>query len=218
MIPILERRVAAGRSVPRHRWLVPVLALVAGAWGCREHITAPEQRPTGDLHFLRTRAGAPPLASLSASFYAKRGESRGVTLYYHALAGETDSAKFLDFRVPAGALATSPDGRTYLPGDSVLIRVTITDPAHMVVQFEPSGLKFSPESPARLGLSFLEADNDLDQDGVVNGNDDQLRGQLAIWVQETPGGLWTKMSSALFLDLEELEVNVAGFSGYAAAY
>jgi hypothetical protein len=194
------------------------VALVAGAWGCASRITGPDQRATNDLHFLRTKAGAPSLATLSDSFYAKRGEDRAITIYYHALPGAKDSVKLLDFRVRAGSLATSPDGRTYLPGDSVLIRVTITDSARMMVQFEPSGLKFSPASPATLELSFFEADDDLDQDGFVNARDAELKTQLAVWVQETRGGLWTKLSGALFLDLKELETDIPGFSGYAAAY
>jgi hypothetical protein len=218
MTPILERRVAADHSRFRLLWLIPVLAFVAGAWGCADRITAPEQRPTSDMHFLRTRTGAPAFVSLSASFYAKRGEDRGVAIYYHATPGAADSVKFLDFRVFAGSLATSPEGRTYLPRDSVLITVTITDPARMQVQFEPSGLKFSTASPAQLELSFREADDDLNADGVMDAQDTALKEQLAIWEQESPGGLWTKLSSALFLDLEELVADVAGFSGYAAAY
>jgi hypothetical protein len=209
---------------------VLALACIATTFGCAERIAeriaaAPEQRspasdlrPVSEMHFLRTRSGAPPLAELSASFYAKLGEDRSVAIYYHALPGAADSIKLLDFRVPAGALATSPDGRAYLPGDSVLITVTITDAAHMIVQFEPSGLKFSSESPAHLELSFHEADDDLNADGVMDAQDTALKEQLAIWVQESPGGLWTKLSSALFLDLEELVADVAGFSGYAAAY
>jgi hypothetical protein len=167
---------------------------------------------------MRTRTGAPPLAGLSASFYAKLGEERGVAIYYHAEPSALDSVKFLDFRVPAGALMTSPDGRAYLPGDSVLISVTITDPDHMIVQFQPSGLKFSPQSPAALQLSFLQADNDLNGDGVVNAQDSALKAQLSIWVQESAGGLWTQVSSTLSLDLEELTASIGGFSGYAAAY
>jgi hypothetical protein len=227
MTRILERRIAADRSWPRLRWLVSVLALSTGAWGCTERVSAPRHRPgsdlqsalaTSDMHFLRPRTGAPAFVSLSASFYAKLGEDRSVAIYYHATPGAADSVKFLDFRVFAGSLATSPEGRTYLPRDSVLITVTITDPARMQVQFEPSGLKFSTASPAQLELSFREADDDLNADGVMDAQDTALKEQLAIWVQESPGGLWTKLSSALFLDLEELVADVAGFSGYAAAY
>jgi hypothetical protein len=198
--------------------MTPLLAFAVAAWGCAERITAPEQRATSDMHFLRTRLAAPPYVTLSTSFYAKRGVDRNVSIYYRPRPGATDSTKFLDFRVPAGALAISPDGRRYLPGDSVLIRVKVTDPVRMIVTFEPSGLKFSPESPARLELSFNEADEDIDGDGVVNAQDSALKAQLAVWVQESAGGLWTKMSSVLFLDFNELETAIPGFSGYAAAY
>jgi hypothetical protein len=204
-----------------------MLAFIAVAWGCAERISATERRPnsdppfdlaSGDLHFLRTRNSAPSFAELSTSFYAKRGEDRSVAIYYRPEPGAMDSVRFLDFQVPAGALMTSPEGRPYLPGDSVLIRVTITDPDRMIVQFEPSGLKFSPDSLATLKLSFLEGDNDLNRDGVVDAQDEALKAQLSIWVQESAGGLWTKLSSALVLNLEQLTANIGGFSGYAMAY
>jgi hypothetical protein len=204
-----------GRTVgpwgPRLILLIPLLVLGAAAWGCAERITGPEQRTTSEMRFLRTRLGAPAFATLSTSFYAKRGEERGAAIYYNALPGARDSTAFLTFRVPAGSLATSPDGRAYAPRDSVLIRITITDPVRMIVNFEPSGLMFSRSSPARLELSFQYADGDFNQDAA-------LKAQLAIWGQHAPGGLWTKMASALFLDLQELEAAIPGFSGYAAAY
>jgi hypothetical protein len=227
MTRIHEPKVVGARSWPRLLLLAPVLAFLASAWGCAERISATQGQPgsvprfdlaSSDMHFLRTRTGAPPLAELSASFYAKLGEDRGVAIYYHAEPGALDSVKFLDFRVPPGALMTSPDGRAYMPGDSVLISVTITDPDHMILQFQPSGLKFSPQSPAALQLSFLQADNDLNGDGVVDAQDSALKAQLSIWVQESAGGLWTQLSSTLALDLEELTVGIGGFSGYAAAY
>jgi hypothetical protein len=207
------------RARLRAHWRqLSILTLVLILGSCRASISSPDSRATADLHFLRTRAGAPALAQLSMSFYAKRGEDRSLSIYYHAVPGASDSVKFLDFRVPAGALATSPDGRTYVAGDSVLITATVTDPARMLVRFEPSGLRFSAEQPAELELSFGEADEDLNDDGVVDSQDGALKGQLAVWVQESPSASWTRMSSALFLDLAQLSTKVPGFSGYAVAY
>jgi hypothetical protein len=209
-------------STTRGVWLRGALAascvaiLLSGA--CHERIAGVERRSTDQLHFLRTRTGAPPLAALSASFYAKRGADRDVALYYHALAGATDSVRLLALHVPAGALASAPDGRVYAPGDSVLITVTVADPAHMIVSFQPTGLTFSSAEPARLEMSFAEIDPDLNQDGVVDALDAQLEAEVALWVQETPGGLWTRLTTALFLDLQSLDGAISGFSGYAAAY
>jgi hypothetical protein len=193
-----------------------VIVLFGGA--CHERIAGVETRSTDQLHLLTIRASAPPLAALSASFYAKRGEDRDVALYYHALAGAADSIRLLALHVPAGALASAPDGRVYAPGDSVLITVTVTDPAHMIVSFEPTGLTFSSADPARLEMSLAEIDRDLNQDGVIDARDTQLEAEVALWAQETPGGLWTRLTTALFLDLQSLDGAIPGFSGYAAAY
>jgi hypothetical protein len=199
------------------------LLLLMSAWSCTDAATRPGPPATRDLassepHFLRSRAGAPAYAALSASFYAKLDEAREVSIYYHPLDGAADSTQFLRFLVPAGALATSPEGRAYAAGDSVLINVAITDPARMVVAFEPSGLKFSPTIPATLELSFEQADGDLNQDGVVDGTDIALETQLSLWVRETANGAWAKLPSSLFLDRQKLEAAIPGFSGYAAAY
>lgn len=218
------------RAAMRFRWLrrTPLAAaglslMLASAWSCRELATVPIVRGARDAapvdpHFLRLGATAPFYATLSGSFYAKRTEDRGVTIYFHATPGAKDSTKFLDFQVPAGALATAPDGTPYTDADSVLINVTVTDPQRMIVTFEPSGLKFSQSTPAQMTLSFLRADDDVNGDGLIDSADASLKTQLHIWGQETPGGVWTRMPSALFLDVEELVVGIPGFSGYAAAY
>jgi hypothetical protein len=209
-------------STARGVWLRSALAascvaiLISGA--CHERIAGVDRRSTDQLHLLRTRTSAPPLAALSASFYAKRGEDRDVALYYHALAGAIDSTRLLALHVPAGALASAPDGRVYAPGDSVLITVTVTDPVHMIVSFEPAGLTFSSAEPAHLEMSLAQIDRDLNQDGVVDALDTQLEAEVALWVQEIPGGLWTRLTTAFFLDLQSLDGAIPGFSGYAAAY
>ena len=204
--------------LPHARLLIGagVVALLAS---CTDPTSPPsELRTTEQLHFLRTRADAPALSALVASFYARRGSDRGIALYFRPRASSKDSTRLLDFRVPSGALAQRPDGRMFSPGDSVLITVRVTDPVHMIIAFEPSGLKFSAASPAQLELSFSNADDDVNDDGVVDAKDEEDRKALSVWVQESPGGLWAKVKSALFLDLRELQGGIAGFSGYAAAY
>ncbi len=200
------------------RFLIAACAMALLA-SCSDPTMPPsELRTTEQLHFLRTRLDAPPLSSSMASFYAKRGSDRGVALYFRPRAGSKDSTRLLEFRVPSGSLAQRPDGRPFAPGDSVLITIRVTDPVHMIIAFEPSGLKFSSASPAQLELSFSNADDDVNDDGNVDDKDEQARKSLSVWVQEAPGGLWAKVKSALFLDLRELQGGIAGFSGYAAAY
>lgn len=211
-----------GRFRSARRLAAIALTLALGS-ACREptaSLTARGVRDivAGDPHFLQLAPNAPPYAEMSASFYAKRTEERGVEIYFHPAPGAIDSTKFLDFRVPAGALATAPDGTPYTDADSVLITVTVTDPQRMIVTFEPSGLRFAVDNPAQMTLSFLEADNDVNADGAVDTTDAMLKSELAIWVQETPGAPWSKLPSTVFLDVEQLVVAVPGFSGYAAAY
>jgi hypothetical protein len=100
----------------------------------------------------------------------------------------------------------------------VLISVRVIDPSRLIVEFQPSGLKFSAASPARLRFELGETDSDLNGDGLVDSGDDTLKTQLSFWRQEAPGQQWLKVASDVFTDLNEVEANVFGFTGYALAY
>jgi hypothetical protein len=194
------------------------LAALAVA-GCDDG-TAPagQTRPDTDLNVLRHSAASPPLAATSVSFWAVRGDNREASLYYRPAPGETDSAEFLNFEVPNSALLARPDGQSVAEGDSVLITIRVLDPSRFIVEFEPSGLQFSPRSPARLKVRFAEADDDIDGDGDDDSDDEELKSNLAIWRQEAAGQPWTRLSSELRVDAEEIEARLVGFSNYAIAY
>lgn len=196
------------------RALAPIVLFV----GCNEATSPDIARASEELNFLRPALGAPPIADTMVSFWAKRGEDREVRLRYASRPGSTEMEDFLRFSVPAAALDRRPDGSVFAVGDSVLITVRVVDPVRMVVDFQPSGLRFSAKSPARLRIEYGEADDDIDGDGDVDDRDSSLETQLTIWRQETPGQLWYKMASAVFEDLEEVEADVFGFTGYAIAY
>ena len=199
---------------------LPLLGGVAIAVAACSDSTAPAAavRTNDQMHFLRFAAGAPPLASRSASFYAVRGEDREVSLWYRPAVGESDSAKFIEFKVPGAALLARPDGSPIAVGDSVLITVTVGDTANMIVRFEPSGLRFDPQVPARLKMNFGEADDDYNGDGVVDSKDTSVESQFSMWRQEQPGLPWLKLGSAVVEDLKEVEADITGFSGYAISY
>src|SRR5206468_5606541 len=116
--------------------------------------TSPETVPTSDLRTLTVAPDAPPLATTTASFYAVRGKNAGVDLWYHARAGQRDSTKFLEFRMGGSTLAFRPDGTAIADGDSVRITLTVTDPAHLIIDFQPSGLRFSSKDLAKLKMFF----------------------------------------------------------------
>lgn len=198
-----------------------ILAIGAslGSAGCRDGTApAPVSRTADQLHFVRPAPNAPALPDTAVSFWAKRGEDRELRLYYNAQSGSGTGAEFLRFTVPAAALAQRPDGSAITVGDSVLISVRVIDPSRLIVDFQPSGLRFSAGSPARLRFDLGETDSDLNGDGVVNTQDDSLETQLSFWRQEVPGQPWLKVASAVFTDLHEVEANILGFTGYALAF
>ena len=165
--------------------------------------------------FLHPAAGAPSIANPVVSFYAKKGEDRSVQMVYHLAAGQKDSTVFIDLRVPARALAYRPDGTPFAAGDSVLITITLVDPTRLIADFEPTGLRFSPDRPAHLKISYAEADSDLNGDGTVNATDRRLTSQLRIWGQESAGDPWFGLNSVVDQGVHEVEAELGGFTSYS---
>ena len=190
--------------------LVALAALAA----CGGDSTGPKPivRPTTDLHFLRLSATAPQLQSTVASFYAVKGLDSEIRVRFK------NGEDYLRFRVFASSLLQRPDGSTIANGDSVLITITITDPTKLQAEFQPAGLKFSPANPARLQFEFGEADKDLNGDGTVNGTDTSLIPQISTWRQEVAGGDWLKVNSIVEIEINEVQADIVGFTGYALAY
>lgn len=199
---------------------IVLTALMLASTACAGDGAGPdvEQRPTEALNFLRQAADAPPLANPVVQFYAKRGTDRAVFIYYRPRAGETDSLEFVHFRVPAEALLRRPDGTLIQQGDSVLVTMRVVDPSRLVLEFEPTGLRFSSTKPAELEISFMEADDDLDRDGDTDDRDRQLEQTLGLWRQEAAGQPWYKLASVIEFEIDEVDARLTGFSGYAIAF
>ena len=168
--------------------------------------------PSSDLHFIRVSSSAPPLLSTVDSFYAKKGEDREIRMKFR------NGEDFLRFRVFANSLLQRPDGSPFATGDSVLIKITVTDPTTYAADFQPAGLKFSPTAPARLQFEFGEFNQDLNGDGVVTAADTSLIPKISTWRQETLGGTWLKINSIVEIEINEVQADIFGFSGYALAY
>jgi hypothetical protein len=179
--------------------------------------TAPDTdtRPASELTFLRPAPGAPQFADTTVQFYAKRGEDREIRIRY-AVAGDLE--EFVRFRVRPEALVAYPDGRPIAVGDSVLITLRIVDFARLIVEFQPTGLRFSTERPAELKFKYNHTSPDLDGDGDVDADDARAETLLAIWRQEAPGQPWVRLSSSIEFDIDEIEAEITTFSGYALAY
>jgi hypothetical protein len=180
--------------------------------GCGSDTTAPIEKPASDLHFLRLSATAPALQATTVSFYAKTGEDREVRIKFQ------NGEDYLRFRVFANSLAQRPDGSAFAPVDSILITITVTDPTKLAAEFQPAGLKFSPSAPARLQFEFGEYDKDLNSDGVVNATDSALVPFISAWRQESASAPWVKVSSTVEVEINEVQANITGFTGYALAY
>jgi len=191
--------------MPDRRLLAIVLLLTSAA--CSGS-TGPVTKPQGDLTFLHPAIDAATLAETTVSFWAYRARDTEAAIWYHPRPGSSDSTEFIRFKVPEQSITP----------DSVQITITVVDPTNLIVQFEPSGLRFDPRAPAQLKINYTEADQDLNDDGVVNGTDDALKAELALWMQETAGAPWVRLPGLSLSGTDEVEADIFGFTRYAVAY
>lgn len=198
----------------------PVLAglMLVTLLSCREAVTAPESRTTAELNLLHVTYDYPQLAATQVRFWAVKGKSSGADLWYHARPGASDSAKFVEFRLGAGALDRRPDGSVIAVGDSVLITLTATDARHMMIEYQPSGLRFAAAEQPTLKIYWTACGDDLNYDGRVDTADDLLASQLGIWRQETSDQPWMQLPSVVVKGTKEVRAQLEGFSGYAISY
>jgi hypothetical protein len=154
---------------------------------------------------------APAVDRYTASFWAKRGQSRSLQINYVSDGG---SSPFLRF------VASDP---TYVPGrgtlavgDSVLITVTV-DSLMVAAHFEPSGMQFG--TPSTLTFWYGGVGGDLNGDGLVNATDANIETQLlGMWYQATPTSPWTPIASTRSLTEKWFSIPVVHFSGYAVSW
>jgi hypothetical protein len=198
--------------------LLCFLSLAAAASCDSDGTTAPESRTSAELNFLHVAAGTPPLSATHASFYAVKGRATDISIYFHAAAGSTDSLKLLDLHVGPNALDRRVDGTMIAQGDSVLISLTVTDPYHLVVDFQPAGLTFAAADRPVLTLSWSGCGNDLNYDGKVDANDDAVVSELAIWRQESTSLPWFRQDGVISRGVREVTTQIPGFTGYALAF
>lgn len=180
--------------------------------------TAPASVSGSQPTFLSVDAAAPPLAATSVSFWAVRGQSREAEIRYQPRPGAGKGNRLVRLKLDKRSLLTRPDGTPIAPGDSLLITLTVVDPARMIVEFAPAGLLFAPNREAQLTLWYLEADHDFNGDGVVDSADAAIETGFAIWAQETPTSPWQPLASLLTPLENQLETEIPGFTRYAVAY
>lgn len=178
----------------------------------------PPPVPTSQLHFVVQDPTAPPLVARRDSFWAKVGENRRVRLFYQGATPTDSGVEFLRFEVPSDGLLKRPDGSAFLPGDSILITVEVLDPAKFVFDFQPTGLAFNPDDPARFKVYYYNADPDYNGDGRVDSEDAGIQSKLDIWQRTPPDTVWFELGAVNFESLQELEVKIQHFTDHALAW
>ena len=196
-----------------------LLGAAALAVACDDEPTRPGEEvvvPPDALTILRLQTGRVPLVR-DTSFWAVRGEDRTLVIELPPDVPGDDGEDFLEFRVRQRSLLRYPDGTPFADGDSVEITVSQPEDSLFLFEFGPSGLVFDPREPAELDLDYEHADPDYDDDGDVDSDDDAFEGRMYIWKQETPGGVWVRIGTVRFEELDEVEAELTSFTGFALA-
>lgn len=171
---------------------------------------------SGDPTFFVNATDAPPFATRVVNLWAVRGRTREARIYYQPRPGETDSTEFLRFKVDARSLVARPDGTPIAEGDSLLITLTVSDGPELIVDFQPSGLRFNPRRRPELEFRMAECDLDLNRDGVVDQLDRELLRTARIFRQESLGLPWEALSTTQAV--LDFKTRIDGFTRYAVAY
>ena len=172
-----------------------------------------------DPDFLHAAADAPAIANPVIVFTAVRGRDTTVRMVYqHSRHGGGGDDLFAEFRVDARSLVFRPDGRAIADGESIQITMRLVDAVHGIIDFQPSGLRFSARDPARLKISYAHTDPDINGDGMVDARDTALRRGLHLICRETPTSPWTPVPSVNDSGNDVVDAPILGFSGYAIEY
>lgn len=196
--------------------LLPGLLLACGD----DEPTAPADdapRDETELRFVRFPDSIFPRAQREGSFWAVAGEHRELVLRYEPDEPGEEAEEFLELDVPANALLRRPDGTAFEEGDSIRITVRVDDAARFLFRFEPSGLVFDPDHAAELEVTYRRAGDDLDDDGDVDDDDREFERDLRLWRQESPGDPWEPLGTLQLEELDEVEADITGFTGFALA-
>ena len=202
----------------RKEWLYGLLAGAVLFVGC-DDTTEPDDDgavPTAELVFAELEAGV-TVPNRDTSFVVTAGEEIEIELRTDPEPGDDDGTEFFEFEVDADALWRRPDGSPFQPGDTITITVHIPGDEY-VFYFEPSGLRFNPDRPAELKLSYGDADDDYDDDGDIDEDDQDFETELAIWRQEVLGGDWERLGATIHsIEADEIEIDIEHFTGFALA-
>jgi hypothetical protein len=196
-----------------------LVVVVAIALACRDTGGPASGSPRAHVNFVLQDSTYKPLLAARDSFWARVGVDRQLRLFYQGTTPTDTGPEFLRFEVAGDALFRKPNGTAFGPGDSIRITVTVVDPKQFRFEFEPSGLQFSSDHPARLKVKYQYADHDFNEDGRIDAADSEIEGVLDLWRRESSDTLWFRVVGAVkFEDLDEFDANLFSFSQYAVAW
>lgn len=169
-----------------------------------------------EAHILVHAVGAPSLETYQGQFWAVRGKDQKYKIRYLNV-DDDDHGSFLQLNLGEESLVAGPDGTPLAKGDSVLITVVV-DPTRLLIDFEPSGLTFSPEERPKLTLWYLWADPDFNRDGVVDQLDEAIEDQLGMWSRTDPTSGWQWEPVSHSKEKKRLSGHIDHFSGYTVSW
>jgi hypothetical protein len=210
---------------PYTRLLVAALVMA----GCSSDGTDENDEgvPPEALNVLQLPINAPALCADSVgAWFVKRstGGPQEIALVFSEEddpdegCGTGEEEDFLRLRLDRNSLAQLPNGDSVAVGDSVFISVKWVGSDSILFEMKPSGLKFAANRPARLKIEYDRLGGDLDDDGDLDGDDDDIEQQLSIWRQEAPDLPAFKVGSVRFEEDDEIEGDITGFSRFMLAY
>lgn len=172
--------------------------------------------PTEDLTFVELESGV-TIPTRDTSFVVTAGQEFQLELRTNPEPGDDDGTEFFELDIDQETLLRRPNGTLFQPGDTITITVAVPGDAY-VFYFEPSGLVFNPDDPARIKISYGDSDDDLDDDGDVDDDDQVFETDLSIWRQEVPLGEWENIGATIHsIETDEIEFDVEHFTGFALA-
>ncbi len=178
----------------------------------------PGSSSSTSINFLSPASNAPSLSLAPVSFYAVQGADRRVEIFYNPRPDQSSPSSLLRLRIRQNAQIVLPDGTSLAAGDSVQITINVLDPLKLIVQFQPSGLRFVGPNVAELRMSFLETNRDLNHDGVVDNLDRALERTLSIYRQEGANDPFLRVSSIVSSGSSQVDSFIGGFTNYVIAY
>ena len=192
--------------------------LAGGAFAaCGSGTTEPEPRPPADLNIIQLPADHLPFERTTVSFWAKKSESREGRIYFLDSQGHRGE-EYARLKIDSGSLLARPDGTPFGATDSVLITMTVADQSQILVELQPSGLRFAAGKPAEFKLTYGATGGDLNDDGSVDEKDGDIEQKMAIWRQEKLGDAFVQIGVVKVEELREIEAKLTSFSRYAIAY